>query len=149
MDRPGIYVLQGEGSANVTLPAEGTWARIRRAAADARRSRRWLPRGKRPRAPPGVICPHLKTPWGARFRCFVHRDPQALADNDWKCRKLCLPRGGPFKQTIRPRGIPTGGRLPMDLRGLGIDANRRPSRPSPGQLPPHPLRQRVFGRRVA
>jgi hypothetical protein len=93
----------------------------------------------------------MKTPWGERFRCFVHRDAQAQADNDHICRKLCLPRGGPFKQTIRPRGIPTGGRLPVDLRGLNVDAWKRPSAPSPGQMPPRVpvLRTRRYGRKVA
>ncbi len=109
-----------------------------------------LPRDRRPKPPPGVICPYMKAPGGERFRCFVHQDPQAQADNDFICRKQCLPRGGPFKQTIRPRGIPTGGRLPVDLRGLDLDAWRRPHQASPGQRPPRlRRRRRRIGRKVA
>lgn len=133
------------------LPTEAIWARIRRAAEASRHRPGYLDRRHRPKPSPGLICPYMKTPWGERFRCFVHRDAQAQADNDYICRKLCLPRGGPFKQTIRPRGIPTGGRLPVDLRGLNVDAWKRPSAPSPGQMPPRVpvLRTRRYGRKVA
>ena len=88
-----------------------TWAQIRASFAKSRRSIR--AKGGPPKPDPGVICPYLKTPWGERFRCFVHRNPQAQADNDFVCKKLCLPRGGPFKQALKPRGIPTGGRQPV------------------------------------
>jgi hypothetical protein len=104
---------------------------------------------------PGVICPYLRDPRnGDTFRCYVHRDVQAQADHDDICRKSCLPAGGPFKQTAKAHG-----KAPANLRGLvvpkgrgrlaKVDLPRKPWRFSPFQRPPPPVRQKVFGRRVA
>jgi hypothetical protein len=116
-----------------------------------RRSQELLKLRKDPRRQPspGVTCPYLRDPAGLRFNCKIHRDPQAQATNDWFCKKICLPKGGPHKTTARAFGIP-----PIQFRGLGIKKNYLPRNPStsPSHLAAQaqpPRRRSRFGRKVA